>query len=311
MQVQMQRTLARTVETEGIGLHSGSRVRLRLTPGGLDSGLMFARRDLGGTPFPASYRLLTGTSYSTTLARGQDLIATVEHLLSALRGLGIDNAGIEVDGPEIPIMDGSALPFVELIREAGVRTQSRPRRFLTLTRPVWVKQGSKQILALPANEFQATYAIDFPHPAIGYQSVATEITEETYVDSIAAARTFCLLKDVEAMQRSGLALGGSLDNALVVGENGILNGSLRFPDEFVRHKVLDLVGDLALLGSPIRAHVITFKGGHRLHAALVSRMMESRGSWSIGTSEDRLPAARLAEFSHLKTRVVHQVPLAG
>jgi UDP-3-O-[3-hydroxymyristoyl] N-acetylglucosamine deacetylase len=303
--------VVRPVETAGVGLHSGSEVRLRILPNDPDGGLVFVRLDRNGAQIPASYRLLNGTVYSTSLCRGADGVKTVEHVLSALHGLGIDNARIEIDGPEVPIMDGSATPFVDLIREAGVRSQRRKRRYLTLTRPVRVKEGDRQILALPANDFQATYAIDFPHPSIGRQAVRLAITEETYVASVAPARTFCLLRDVEAMRRDGLALGGSLENALVVGDDGPLNGALRFPDEFVRHKVLDLVGDLALLETPIRAHIIAFKGGHRLHAALLRRIMATRASWSIGTSEERLPASYLAEFAHLTDSLVgRQMPLS-
>src|SRR5262249_45513758 len=249
---------------------------------------------------PVSHRFLSPGSLSTTLSRGSIMVATVEHLLSSLHGLSIDNARIEIDGPEVPILDGSSAPFVQAIRDAGVRSLGRARRFLTLTRPVHVKAGEKEILALPDNLFQATYAIDFPQTVIGAQSVSLEVNEETYDGEIAPARTFCLMRDVEAMRRSGLALGGSLDNALVVGDDGVMNGSLRFPDEFVRHKVLDLVGDLALLGAPIRAHVLAFKGGHRLHAGLVAKIMSNPSAWTLGTSDDRLPAARLAEFAHLK-----------
>ncbi len=309
---QKQRTLARPMEVEGVGLHSGRRVRLRVLPAEADSGIVFLRTDEGNAAIPATHRLLNDGNLSTTLSRGALAVATVEHLLSALQGLSIDNVRIELDGPEVPILDGSALPFVTLIRESGVRALGKPRRFLTLTRPVRVKAGEKEILALPDNVFQATYAIDFPHTAIGSQTVTAEVSEHTYADAIAPARTFCLLRDVEAMRSSGLALGGSLDNALVVGDDGVLNGSLRFPDEFARHKVLDLVGDLALLGAPIRAHVIAFKGGHRLHAALVAKIMSTRSAWSLCTSEDRLPAAHLAEFAHLKDSLLpNPVGLAG
>jgi UDP-3-O-[3-hydroxymyristoyl] N-acetylglucosamine deacetylase len=309
---QTQKTLARPTEIEGVGLHFGKSVRLRVLPSEADSGIVFVRRDEGGTELPASYRLLNGGNLSTTLSRGPVIVSTVEHLLSALHGLSIDNARVELDGPEVPILDGSSLPFVRLFRDAGLRSLGKARRFLTLTRPVRVKAGEKEILALPDNVFQATYAIDFPHTVIGAQTVSTEVSDESYAESIAPARTFCLLRDVEAMRRSGLALGGSLDNALVVGDDGVMNGSLRFPDEFARHKVLDLVGDLALLGAPIRAHVIAFKGGHRLHAALVAKIMSNRSAWSLGTSEDVLPAARLAEFAHLKNALLpHPIGLTG
>lgn len=309
---QNQKSLARAIELEGVGLHSGRMVRLRVLPAEADSGIVFVRVDAGNAEIPATHRNLNGGNLSTTLARGPVQVATVEHLLSALRGMSIDNARIELDGPEVPILDGSALTFVRLFREAGLRSLAKARRFLTLTRPVRVRAGEKEILALPDNIYQATYGIDFPQTPIGAQSVSIEIREDDYPEAIAPARTFCLLRDVEAMRRSGLALGGSLENALVVGENGVMNGSLRFPDEFVRHKVLDLVGDLAILGAPIRAHVIAFKGGHRLHAALVSKIMSNRSAWRLGTSDDRLPAARLAEFARLKDRLMPSVAgLAG
>jgi UDP-3-O-[3-hydroxymyristoyl] N-acetylglucosamine deacetylase len=310
--VQNQKSLARAIELEGVGLHSGKMVRLRVLPAEADSGLVFVRRDAADAEIPASHRFLNGGNLSTTLSRGSVQVATVEHLLSALRGMSIDNARIELDGPEVPILDGSALTFVRLFREAGLRSLGKARRFLTLTRPVRVKAGEKEILALPDNIYQATYGIDFPQTPIGAQTISIEVSEEDYAETIAPARTFCLLRDVEAMRRSGLALGGSLENALVVSEEGVMNGSLRFPDEFVRHKVLDLVGDLSLLGAPIRAHVIAFKGGHRLHAALVAKIMSTPSAWRLGTSDDRLPAARLAEFAHLKDRLLPSVAgLAG
>ena len=302
--VETQRTLARSVEVEGIGLHSGTPARLTINPAGCDQGIVFVRRDQGRREIPAAHASLQGSSFATTLASGGSAVSTVEHLLSALHGLGVDSARIEVDGPEVPILDGSARPFVEPILAAGFRCLRTPRRYLTLRRPIAVSHGEKEIVALPANDFQATYAIDFPHPAIGYQTVTMSISETIYASSIAPARTFCLLRDVEAMRRAGLARGGSLENAVVVGEDGVLNRSLRFPDEFVRHKVLDLIGDLALVGSRLRAHVIVIKGGHRLHASLIGRILASRAAWAIGTSEERLPAAHLRRFAHLMDRLV-------
>jgi UDP-3-O-[3-hydroxymyristoyl] N-acetylglucosamine deacetylase len=310
--MEFQKTLQGPVECDGIGLHTGRRARLRILPAPADGGITFLRADLGGVEIPATWKLLNGTSLSTTLSRGDIRVATVEHVLSALHGLGIDNARIAVDGPEIPILDGSAAPFVALVQAAGVRPLDRPRRYLALRRPVRISDGDKEILALPANELRATYAIDFPHPAIGCQAVDLAVGEAEYATAIAPARTFCLLRDVEAMRRAGLARGGSLQNAVVVGDDGILNGALRLPDEFVRHKVLDLVGDLALLGAPLRAHVLAFKGGHRLHAALVRRIMSSRAAWSIATSEDRLPATAIAEYAHLKDAILQRpAPIAG
>jgi UDP-3-O-[3-hydroxymyristoyl] N-acetylglucosamine deacetylase len=302
--VEKQRTLAGKVDIDGVGLHTGRAAHLSILPADPDRGIVFARLDRGGLEIPASYRYLRGSSLATTLARGDESIATVEHVLSALHGLGIDNARIEVDGPEVPILDGSSQPFVEPILQAGIAAQAVPRRYLTLRRPITVGHPGKEILALPANALEVTYAIDFPHAAIGYQAVTARVSESAYASSIAPARTFCLLRDVEEMQRAGLARGGSLANAVVVGDGGVLNQSLRFPDEFVRHKVLDLIGDLALLGSRLRAHVIVFKGGHRLHADLIGRILANRASWAIGTSEERLPSSHLARFAHLSDRLV-------
>ncbi len=302
--VERQKTLVRAVELEGVGLHSGSLARLTILPAGSDVGMVFVRRDLRSREIPARHGSLQGGRLATTLAEGPATVSTVEHVLSALHGLGIDNARIEVDGPEVPILDGSARPFVEPILAAGTREQRAPRRYLTLRRPVAVSHKDKEIIALPANAFQATYAIDFPQSAIGYQAVTTLISPEIYASSIAPARTFCLLREVEAMRRAGLARGGSLENAIVVDEGGVLNKELRFPDECVRHKVLDLVGDLALLGSRLRAHVIVARGGHRLHAALIGRILASRAAWAIGTSEEQLPAAHIRRFDHLPDRLV-------
>lgn len=287
-----------------MGLHSGCGAWLRILSSPADSGIAFARRDRQGFEIPASHRHLKGTSYATTLSKDGVEIATVEHVLSALQGLGVDNARLEVGGPEVPILDGSARPFVDLIRSAGLRSLGSRRRFLTLMRPIALKDGEREIVAVPANDFRITYAIDFPNSAIGYQAVTATITEEAYVSSIAPARTFCMLRDVEAMREAGLALGGSLENALVIGDQGVMNESLRFADECVRHKVLDLVGDLALLGAPVRAHVIAIKAGHRLHAGLIGKILASRGSWSLGTSDERLPAARIAQFAHLSEKLV-------
>ncbi len=307
-----QRSLVRPVELEGVGLHTGTGVAVRIEPAEPDGGIVFVRSDLDGACIPATTRYLRGSAYATTLARDDVSVSTVEHLLSALRGLGVDNARVVIDGPEVPILDGSALPFVEAIRRAGIRSQTARRRYLTLLRPISVRSGDREILALPANRLEATYAIDFPHPAIGYQAATARVSGDAYARTIAAARTFTLLRDVEALRRAGLARGGSLDNALVVGEKGVMNGDLRFPDEFVRHKILDLIGDLALLGAPLRAHVIAYKGGHALHAALMTRIQQDASCWSYSTSDAVLPQAHLARFAHLTQRLVpNRVPLTA
>jgi len=299
-------TVGRAVEVTGIGLHSGAPATVRIAPGAADQGLVFERRDLEGALIPASHRFLRSSTLATTLARNGASVSTVEHLLAALRGLGIDSARIEVDGPEVPILDGSAAPFVEAIQAAGRRPLPASRRDLFLRQPTSVRHGDRTILAVPSSDFRISYAIDFAHPAIGYQAVTLRMDERVFATSIAPARTFCLLRDVKAMQASGLAQGGSLDNALVVGEDGVLNPSLRFADEFVRHKVLDLIGDLALLGSPLRAHVIVFKGGHQMHAALVSRIMQRRTAWSVDDAERRIPQQAFERFAHLGDQLVQR-----
>jgi UDP-3-O-[3-hydroxymyristoyl] N-acetylglucosamine deacetylase len=297
-----QRTLRRPVEVCGKGLHSGAASAVRIAPSPAGSGIVFVRRDLGGIEIPASHEFVADSSLATTLSVDGASVATVEHLLAALAGLGVDNARLEVDGSEVPILDGSAVPFVEAIQAAGIVAQPAARRTIEVSRPVSVRHGERTILALPSSEFRISYAIDFPHPAIGYQAVTLRMDERVFAASIAPARTFCLLRDVRAMQDSGLALGGSLDNALVVGDDGVLNGDLRFADEFVRHKVLDLVGDLALAGAPLRAHVVVFKGGHQLHAALL-RKIAARGLSADAPA--RRPSPRAFErFAHLGRRLI-------
>jgi UDP-3-O-[3-hydroxymyristoyl] N-acetylglucosamine deacetylase len=307
----LQQTLAHTIDIEGVGLHSGSRASLSIRPASPDQGITFVRRDLGGVAIPAAHRYLQNSAYATTLGHGRAGVATVEHLLSALHGLGVDNAVVEVDGGEVPILDGSARPFVEAVLAAGRRRQKARRRYLGLQQPIAIRRAGRSIVALPSNELRVTYAIDFPHPAIGYQVWSARLDEECFVSSVAPARTFCLLRDVEAMQRAGLARGGSLDNAVVVGEGGVLNDSLRFPDEFVRHKVLDLIGDLALLGMPLRAHVIAFKGGHGTHAELVGALLSARAAWSLRTSDERLPREQVARFAHLTQQFLPPQPALG
>ena len=297
-----QRTVRRTVEIEGVGLHSGSDARVRILPAPADHGLVFSRRDLGGATVEATPEAIGDSSLATTLSCDGVSVGTVEHLLAALRGLGIDNARIEVDGPEIPILDGSSAPFVTAVRAAGgSAVQRAARRTLAVRRPIPIRDGERAILALPARDFRISYAIDFPHPAIGYQAVALSVDEEVFAASIAPARTFCLLRDVQAMRASGRARGGSLDNAVVVGDEGIVGGALRFRDEFVRHKVLDLIGDLALLGAPLLAHVVVFKGGHRLHAQLVRRLRAGAASEPVAHPH---PAQWYDRFAHLGERLV-------
>ena len=264
-----QRTIRDEVTAEGVGLHSGEPVRLTLCPAGPDTGVIFRAPD--GTLIPASAAHVVDSHFATTLGAFGVKIRTIEHLMAAFAGLGIDNVLVEVSGGELPAMDGSSRPFVQLIESAGTVTLPAARRPVVITDPVRVEEGTRWIQVLPSDTFRVSYTLDHDHPAIGLQVVSFTITEEVFTEEIAPARTYGFLRDMGAMRKNGLALGGSLDNAVVVGKRSVLNDALRFRDEFVRHKVLDLIGDLALLGRPIAGHVIARNGGHALnHQALVA-----------------------------------------
>ncbi|MEX1181645.1 MAG: UDP-3-O-acyl-N-acetylglucosamine deacetylase [Vicinamibacterales bacterium] len=277
-----QRTLRRHATCTGIGLHSGNKVTLSLKPAPADYGIRFQRTDLA-VEIPATITQLRGKQqYQTGLACEAVSVETVEHLLAALSALGIDNAIVELNHPEVPIMDGSAAPWVHLIQnEAGVKKLSAPRRYLKVVRPISLAQGDKRISLYPADHLKVTYSISFDHPLLRHQSRTMKITEESFVEDIAPARTFGFLKEVEMLRQRGLALGGSLDNAIVLGETGVLNNTLRFEDEFVRHKILDAIGDLSLVGHPVIGHLVAHRGGHALHTAFAARILEERDAWKL------------------------------
>ena len=241
----------------------------------------FRRLDLDGLEIPADVAHVAGMHYATGLARDTASVETVEHLLAALLSLGIDNAVIELNQPEVPIMDGSAASFVYLVHEAGVKQLTASRRFLKVVRPISLSRGDKRIALYPSDHFKVTYSISFDHPLLRHQSRTLRLTEESFVDEIAPARTFGFLKEVELLRQKGLALGGSLDNAIVLGETGVLNSSLRFEDEFVRHKILDVIGDLALIGHPIIGHLVAHRGGHALHASFAQQILEETEAWRL------------------------------
>jgi len=278
-----QRTLRRPVSCTGIGLHSGNKVTLTLRPAPADYGIRFQRVDLGGLEIPATITHLGGMQqYQTGLMREAVSVETVEHLLGALRALGVDNAVVELNHPEVPIMDGSAAPWVHLVvNEAGTKALSAPRRYLKVLRPISLAQGDKRISLYPAEQLKVTYSISFDHPLLRHQSRTMKITEESFVEEIAPARTFGFLKEVEMLRQRGLALGGSLDNAIVLGETGVLNNALRFDDEFVRHKILDVIGDLSLVGYPVIGHIVAHRGGHALHTAFAAKILEERDAWRL------------------------------
>jgi UDP-3-O-[3-hydroxymyristoyl] N-acetylglucosamine deacetylase len=267
------------VTCTGIGLHTGRPVHLRLEPAPAGHGVRFLRTDVG-VEIPARIEYLARLDHATTLSRDGVSIATVEHLLSALRGLGVDDVRVELDGPEVPVLDGSAAPFVERIAAAGLRPLDVPRTYLKVLEPVAVSAGAKSIVLRPADDFRVTYTIAFDHPLLRHQSTSLRITPSVYVADIAPARTFGFLSDVERLRQAGLARGGSLDNAVVFGDDATLT-PLRFEDECVRHKILDAIGDLALLGHPLLGHLEVVRGGHALHAALARRLIESPAAWTL------------------------------
>ena len=276
-----QQTLRRSVSCSGIGLHSGQKVTLRLKPAPANHGIRFRRLDLGGVEVPALAERVAGLAYATGLAQDTASVETVEHLLAALVGLGIDNVSVELNQAEVPIMDGSAASFVYLVHEAGVKALKAPRKFLKIVRPISLSRGDKRIALYPSDHFKVTYSISFDHPLLRHQSRTLRVTEESFIDEIAPARTFGFLKEVEQLRQKGLAMGGSLDNAIVLGETGVLNNSLRFEDEFVRHKILDVIGDLALVGYPLIGHLVAHRGGHALHASFGQKILEETDAWRL------------------------------
>jgi len=277
-----QTTLAAPVETKGIGLHTAVPVRLSLLPAPPDTGYVFRRTDLGGFEIPATVESVAHCSYATTLMRTGVMLSTVEHLLSALRGCNVDNAYIEVDNLEIPIMDGSAETFAEMIETAGLAEQTTARRALMVRQKVSVESGKRRITIEPADAYEIDCLIEFPHPLIGLQHRSLTLDNGSFGRDIASARTFGFIEEVEALRRANLIRGGSLDNAIVLTRDGMLNQTgLRFSDEFVRHKILDIIGDLALLGMTLQGRVTAERSGHVLHAALMSSLLRNREAWEI------------------------------
>jgi UDP-3-O-[3-hydroxymyristoyl] N-acetylglucosamine deacetylase len=275
-----QRTFKQRAAMSGVGLHSGASVRLTIAPAPVDTGIIFVS---SGVEVPALSEFVVDTNLNTSLGRGRGRIGTVEHLLAALSGCGIDNARIEVEGPEVPIADGSAEPFVALVREAGIHEQRAPRRYLLVRKSVAVAEGDKLARLSPARgRFAVNYTIDFCHPLISDQSYRVELSEKSFQKEIARARTFGFMRDVERLHSAGLARGGSLDNAVVVDEFNILNPEgLRYPDEFVRHKILDALGDLSLLGMPVIGQLTAKKSGHALNQQLVRKVLTEQGACEV------------------------------
>lgn len=277
-----QTTLASVAETDGIGLHTGVPVHVRLVPAPPDTGYVFRRTDLGGFEIPANVESVAHCGYATTLMRTGVMLSTVEHLLAALRGLNIDNAFIEVDNLEVPILDGSAEVFAQMIERAGIATQPLARRALLVREKVSFEQGNRRISVEPSDNYEIDCVIDFPHPLIGVQQFSIRLNNGSFNREIAAARTFGFTDEVEALRKANLIRGGSLENAIVLSPEGMLNQTgLRYRDEFVRHKILDIIGDLALLGMPLLGKVVAERSGHIMHAGLMSKLLRVRSAWDI------------------------------
>ncbi len=299
-----QHTVRRSVSCTGIGLHSGRKVTLSLRPAAAGTGIRFRRADLDGVEIPATVDNVDRLHYATGLSRNAETVRTVEHLLAALVGVGVDNVVVDLDQPEVPIMDGSAASFVYLLHEAGLRRLAAPRRYLKVLRPVSLSRGDKRIALYPSDHFKVSYSISFDHPLLRHMSRTITVTRASFADEIAPARTFGFLKEVEMLRRQGLALGGSLENAVVLGDTGVLNSGLRFEDEFVRHKILDAIGDLALVGRPVVGHLVAHRGGHGLHTAFAQKILDEADAWRIVESPDRehAPAAVAAEAPDFAAR---------
>jgi UDP-3-O-[3-hydroxymyristoyl] N-acetylglucosamine deacetylase len=280
-----QTTIVRSASAEGVGLHTGVYGHIRLVPAPADTGIVFRRVDLGNFPIEAQGHNVARVSYATSLMKQGVLLSTTEHLLAAVYSCGIDNVYIDIDSIEVPILDGSAEPFMQMLEEAGIRKLRRKRRYLQVVKPLEVVEGDRRIGIYPADEFRVRCYVDFPHPLVGQQEVEMVVSPETFRHLLARARTFCFERDIQPLRSMGLIRGGSLENAIVLTDEGVMNGALRFPDEFGRHKALDLIGDLALAGLPLLARVEAHKAGHALHTQLVSRLLADPSLWTITTEE--------------------------
>lgn len=295
-------TLKQTVSAVGIGLHSGRKVRLVMRPAAPDTGIVFRRVDV--TPaveMPAKPEAVNDTRMATTLNEGKVIVSTIEHLMSALNGLGIDNLYVDVDAPEIPIMDGSGASFVYLLKSAGILEQAAPKRFVRVKKTVEVKEGDKWAKLEPHEGFVLDFRIAFGHPAIDstVQRAVVDLSRETYESAVSRARTFGFVSEVELLRSMGLAKGGTLENAIVMDEFRVLNvGGLRSEDEFVKHKIMDAMGDLYVLGHPLLARYSAYKSGHALNNKLLRALLADESAWEIATiGKDKQLFKESADFA--------------
>jgi UDP-3-O-[3-hydroxymyristoyl] N-acetylglucosamine deacetylase len=294
--LRQEQTIRAAVECKGIGLHSGAPVHLRILPAASGSGIVFRRTDLDDFEIEATGRNVARVSYATSLMKKGVLISTTEHLLSAFIGTGIDNAIVELDNLELPILDGSARPFVDMIQGAGIRKQKRARSYMRIRRELELREGNKFIAIYPADCYSVAYTIDFPHALIGRETFRVDLSDGNYLREIAPARTFGFLHEADAMRQQGLIRGASTENAIVLTPDGLMNPPLRYPDEFVRHKVLDLIGDLALVGKQILGSIVADRAGHAMHTALVSRLLRDKSLWEATALEE--PTTATAAPAH-------------
>jgi UDP-3-O-[3-hydroxymyristoyl] N-acetylglucosamine deacetylase len=299
--VSYQTTIDKPVTAKGVGLHTAVKSQLRLVPAPANIGIVFRRVDLDDFEIEAHVRNVARVSYATSLMKKGVLLSTTEHVLAALYSCGVDNVYIELDALEVPILDGSSQPFIEMLQQAGIRRLRKRRRFLKVVKPLEVSEGGRRIGIYPADDFRVRCYVEYAHPSVGTQEVELRVGRESFSRMLAPARTFGFVKDFEGLRRMGLIRGGSLDNAIVLNEAGIMNGPLRFPDEFGRHKALDLIGDLALIGRPLLARVEAYKAGHALHTQLVTRLLADPSLWTetheeapAGHSQLRIEAATSA-----------------
>lgn len=279
-----QRTIAKTVRCSGIGVHSGKKVNLTIKPAPANYGIKFIRTDLPDKPsIPARFSMVVDTSLATVIGHNGFIVSTIEHIMAAFAGLSIDNAAVELDSYEMPIMDGSAAPFTRMLKEAEITEQDSPRYYFVVTEPIEINKDGKSVGVYPSSGFEITCNIEFDHPVIKKQTYSVNISDEIFEQEISGARTFGFLHEIEYLKQYGFAKGGSLDNAVVIDKNSILNDSLRFPDEFVRHKILDSIGDFSLLGLPVMGHFKLNKSGHAFNHAFIETFFSNKQSWETRT----------------------------
>jgi len=294
-----QTTIEKPVATTGVGLHTAVKSQLRLVPAPADTGIVFRRIDLDNFEIEAHVRNVARVSYATSLMKKGVLLSTTEHLLAALYSCGVDNVYIEIDALELPILDGSSQPFIEMLGQAGIRRLRKRRKYLKIVKPLEISDGGRRIGIYPADDFRVRCFVEYAHPAVGAQEIELRVGRESFSGMLAPARTFGFVQDFEGLRRMGLIRGGSLENAIVLNEAGVMNGPLRFPDEFGRHKALDLIGDLALVGRPLLARVEAYKAGHALHTQLVTRLLADPSLWietynEVPAEQHSLPSEAIA-----------------